>query len=138
MASRLTAQEVKGVYEKISNWGRWGAEDERGALNFITAEKRARAAKLVQSGDIVSLALPLSTKTTPDNPQPVTHMMLHAGPPGVASLDYFGMAPHGMAFTHLDALAMCSGKARCTTASATARSAVSARANARSTSRATA
>lgn len=104
MAPRLTAQEVKGLYEKISNWGRWGAEDERGALNFITAEKRARAAKLAQTGEIVSLALPLSTKTTPDNPQPVQHMMLHAGPPGVAALDYFGMAPHGMAFTHLDAL----------------------------------
>lgn len=104
MAPRLTVQEVKGLYDKISNWGRWGAEDERGALNFITAEKRARAAKLAQSGEIVSLALPLSTKTTPDNPQPVQHMMLHAGPPGVASLDYFGMAPHGMAFTHLDAL----------------------------------
>ena len=55
MASRLTVQQVKGLYEKISNWGRWGAEDERGALNLITADKRARAAKLVQYGEIVSL-----------------------------------------------------------------------------------
>ena len=39
---------------RVSNWGRWGAEDERGALNFITPDKRARAAKLVQSGEIVS------------------------------------------------------------------------------------
>ncbi len=31
-------------------------------------------------------------------------MMLHAGPPGYASLDFFAIAPHGMAFTHLDAL----------------------------------
>ncbi|MGH8014409.1 MAG: cyclase family protein, partial [Candidatus Binataceae bacterium] len=35
---------------------------------------------------------------------PVQHLMLHAGPPGYASLDYFAIAPHGMAFTHLDAL----------------------------------
>ena len=77
---------------------------ERGALNFITPEIRARAAKTVQSGELVPLALPLSTQTTPDNPQPVQHMMLHSGPPGIAALDYFGMAPHGMAFTHLDAL----------------------------------
>src|SRR5262249_959343 len=35
---------------------------------------------------------------------PVQHMMLHAGPPGYASLDFFAIAPHGMAFTHLDAL----------------------------------
>ncbi len=104
MPARLTAQEVRALYEKISNWGRWGKEDERGALNFITAQKRAHAARLAKTGDIVSLAQPLSTKTTPDNPQPVQHMMLHAGPPGVASLDYFAIAPHGMAFTHLDAL----------------------------------
>ena len=31
-------------------------------------------------------------------------MMLHVGPHAVAALDYFGIAPHGMAFTHLDAL----------------------------------
>jgi kynurenine formamidase len=46
----------------------------------------------------------LSTQSGPDNPQPVQHMMLHAGAPGYASLDYFAIAPHGMAFTHLDAL----------------------------------
>ncbi|MBF6560792.1 MAG: cyclase family protein [Candidatus Binataceae bacterium] len=104
MASRLTVEEVQALYEKINYWGRWGKEDERGALNFITPEIRARAAKTVQSGEIIPLALPLSTQTTPDNPQPVQHMMLHSGPPGIAALDYFGMAPHGMAFTHLDAL----------------------------------
>ncbi|HVC45197.1 MAG TPA: cyclase family protein [Candidatus Binataceae bacterium] len=104
MAARLTVEEVQALYEKINYWGRWGKEDERGALNFITPEIRARAAKTVQSGEIVPLALPLSTQTTPDNPQPVQHMMLHSGPPGIAALDYFGMAPHGMAFTHLDAL----------------------------------
>ena len=104
MATRLSAGEVKAVYDKISNWGRWGKEDQRGALNFITPEKRAAAARLAQSGEIVSMSLPLSTKTTPENPQPVQHMMLHAGGNAIASLDYFAIAPHGMAFTHLDAL----------------------------------
>jgi kynurenine formamidase len=104
MAARLSVNEVKGLYDKISNWGRWGKEDQCGALNYITPQKRAAAARLVQSGDIVSMSLPLSTQSGPDNPQPVQHMMLHAGPPGYASLDYFAIAPHGMAFTHLDAL----------------------------------
>jgi hypothetical protein len=104
MAGRLTPDEVKASFEKISNWGRWGKEDQRGALNFITAEKRAAAARLAKAGEIVSLALPLSTQTTAENPQPVQHMMLHVGPHAVAALDYFGIAPHGMAFTHLDAL----------------------------------
>ncbi|MGH8012453.1 MAG: cyclase family protein, partial [Candidatus Binataceae bacterium] len=84
MAPRLTAAEVRSAYDKISNWGRWGKEDERGALNFITPAKRAAAARLAQNGEIVSLALPLSTATAPDNPQPVQHLMLHAGPPGYA------------------------------------------------------
>jgi kynurenine formamidase len=104
MAGRLTPDEVKASFAKISNWGRWGKEDQRGALNFITAEKRAAAARLAKTGEIVSLALPLSTETGPENPQPVHHMMLHVGPHAVAALDYFGIAPHGMAFTHLDAL----------------------------------
>jgi kynurenine formamidase len=104
MAGRLTPDEVKASFERISNWGRWGKEDQRGALNFITAEKRAAAARLAKAGEIVSLALPLSTETTVENPQPVQHLMLHVGPHAVAALDYFGIAPHGMAFTHLDAL----------------------------------
>src|SRR5229473_2327012 len=104
MAPRLTAAEVKGVFEKISNWGRWGKDDQRGALNFITPQKRAAAARLAQTGEIVSLAQPLSTQTALDNPQPVQHMMLHAGSPAPASLDFFAIASHGMAFTHLAAL----------------------------------
>ena len=43
---RLSAVEVKGLFEKLSNWGRWGKDDERGALNFITPQKRAAAGRL--------------------------------------------------------------------------------------------
>jgi kynurenine formamidase len=103
MAARLTNDQVKTNFDKISNWGKWGKEDQRGALNYITAAKRAAAAKLAHAGEIVSCALPLSTQSGPDNPQPVQHMMLHVGAP-VASLDYFSIASHGLAFTHLDAL----------------------------------
>lgn len=103
-AARLSAAEVKSLFEKLSNWGRWGKEDQRGALNFITPAKRAAAGRLVQSGETVSMALPLATASGPDNPTPVTHVMLHSGPGLAAALDYFAIAPHGMAFTHLDAL----------------------------------
>src|ERR1700704_5184793 len=43
---------------ELKNWGRWGAEDERGASNLITAAKSLSAAKLVKSGIVVSLAHP--------------------------------------------------------------------------------
>src|SRR5262249_41757503 len=60
-APRLSVVEVKGLFDKISNWGRWGKDDERGALNFITPAKRAAAARLAQSGETVPMALPLAT-----------------------------------------------------------------------------
>ena len=109
MANRLSSAEVSATYEKISNWGRWGKDDQRGALNFITEVKRAAAAKLVKSGETVSLALPLATIGAADNPTPVTHLMVQAGfdshtMPLPYAGDYFAIAPHGMANTHLDAL----------------------------------
>ena len=101
---KLTAAEVKSLFKKLSNWGRWGKDDERGALNFITPHKRAAACRLVQSAETVAMALPLATAVGPDNPTPVKHVMISSGPGAQAALDYFAIAPHGMAFTHLDAL----------------------------------
>ena len=37
MADKLTPSDVKGMFEKLSNWGRWGKEDQRGALNSFVA-----------------------------------------------------------------------------------------------------
>src|SRR5215469_7764190 len=109
MANRLSSAQVTALYEMLSNWGRWGKEDQRGALNFITDAKRAAAARLVKSGEAVSLALPLATIAAADNPTPVTHLMVQAGfdsheMPLPYAGDYFAIAPHGMANTHLDAL----------------------------------
>jgi kynurenine formamidase len=108
--AKLTEQELKSIFEKCSNWGRWGKDDERGALNFITPAKRTAAAKLVETGETVSLALPLATLPAPDNPTPVMHLVQQAGhdshdlPLLPYAADYFAIAPHGVANTHLDAL----------------------------------
>ena len=110
MAKSFSEQEIQGVLEKCSNWGRWGKDDQRGALNYITDKKRAAAAKLVQSGEAVSMALPLATIPAVDNPTPVTHLMQQVGHDAHEmellpySADYFAIAPHGLANTHLDAL----------------------------------
>jgi kynurenine formamidase len=107
MAPRLSSAELKRVFAQISNWGRWGKEDERGALNYITNQKRARTAGLVQSGEAVSMALPLATEPASDNETPVTHLMIGADAPpdgtGGAA-DYFAISHHGFMTTHLDAL----------------------------------
>ena len=46
-----------------NNWQRWGADDERGALNHIDADSVRHAAALVRSGEVLRLAQPLSPKT---------------------------------------------------------------------------
>ncbi|HEX9682690.1 MAG TPA: cyclase family protein [Acidimicrobiales bacterium] len=45
--------------EEVSNWGRWGDDDERGALNFIDEAARGRAAAAVVSGAAFPLSLPI-------------------------------------------------------------------------------
>jgi kynurenine formamidase len=57
-------------------WGRWGTEDERGALNHIGPEQVRRAAQLVQSGQVVSLTQPLSPRTpVPKHRAGIQHFM---------------------------------------------------------------
>ncbi len=42
------------TFESVKNWGKWGVDDERGALHYITDAKRAAAAALVREGVSVS------------------------------------------------------------------------------------
>jgi len=101
---------MEKVFEATKNWGRWGAEDESGALNFITPKLRAAAAALVRDGVAVSCARELPVEPSVENPHPAQHHMLVAGDvadsivPGIgATMDYIGVAFHGMATSHIDA-----------------------------------
>ena len=44
--------------KELSNWGRWGADDQIGTLNFITPEKLVSAAKLIKTGKIIDCGIP--------------------------------------------------------------------------------
>ncbi len=99
----LTAREIEGFRTSLSNWGRFGPGDQLGTLNLITAEKRAQAAALVMSGRAVSCARPLPTRPDLDNRNPVQHHMIATGAEGWGG-DYFAIAPHGYATSHIDAL----------------------------------
>ncbi len=107
----VSAGEFARTYEACKNWGRWGPDDEKGALNLITPERVAAAARLVRSGRRVSCSWPLDTQAGPDNPKPVLHHMtimqdIHIGDAGDLRFagDFFGMEIHGDAHSHLDAL----------------------------------
>jgi kynurenine formamidase len=111
MAERSSREYLERVFEETKNWGRWGADDERGALNWITPARRAAAAARVRDGFVVSCALELATLAGPGNPNPAQHMMIAAGDARDAamhgvetSLDYVGVACHGMSVSHIDAL----------------------------------
>lgn len=58
MTEKLDARTVREWGARYSNWGRWGAEDQRGALNFITAERVLQACSLPRRGRVISCALP--------------------------------------------------------------------------------
>lgn len=61
-------------------WGRWGGEDERGALNLAGREEAKRAAGLVRTGQVMSLAQPLSPKTpVPGHRAPMQRFMARDG-----------------------------------------------------------
>ena len=97
----------KAEYDKwrteLSNWGRWGKDDQLGALNLITPAKRKQAAGLVKEGVPVSLAGDVNTERAADNFQPYEHVMTQTGPAGAG--DSLSVSFHGYAHTHLDAFA---------------------------------
>jgi kynurenine formamidase len=108
--SPVSASEFDRLFEDVSNWGRWGLDDERGTLNYLTPERVRSGAALVKSGRTVSLSLPINTVAGPDNPRPSTHYMVKTydfrpdhGEPRFAG-DYLGTELHGDCRTHLDAL----------------------------------
>jgi len=53
---------VRETGARLRNWGKWGSDDERGTLNYITADAVARAARLVRRGAVFSLAVPFDAK----------------------------------------------------------------------------
>lgn len=101
-------EELDRLFERVSNAGRWGADDELGTLNFITPEKRLAAAALVQTGEAVSLAHPLTARPTSTRPQQVEHRMLYWNDPDnplrapASAGDYLGLEIHQHGVTHLD------------------------------------
>lgn len=109
-----TEDEVLGYFESLSNWGRWGDDDQLGTLNLVTPEKRRQAAALVKEGLSIGCARPVSTQYALDQPITPVHFMVDTGEEYClddekewttqTSADYFGMAIHGPGQTHLDAL----------------------------------
>ena len=46
----VSAEQFGALFQEVSAWGRWGADDERGALNHLTPGRVVEAAGLVREG----------------------------------------------------------------------------------------
>jgi kynurenine formamidase len=103
--------EVIGWFDKLSNWGRWGADDQLGTLNLITPDARRHAAAGVSDGVPISCAWPIETGAQVDQiAGPPQRFMLGTGqglpetPRWGGASEYIGLVFHGYSVTHLDAL----------------------------------
>jgi kynurenine formamidase len=107
-------EEFRALARVVNNWGRWGADDERGTLNLITPDAVRRAAALVVDGRAFSLAVPLSEdgpqlgfvkgRTNPTRTMVAVHEGLDGDPDGVRFND--DAVQMGLqAATHWDSLA---------------------------------
>jgi kynurenine formamidase len=78
----LSREEFESLIEGVTNWGRWGSDDEVGACNYITQDVRRRAAECIRTGRVFSLALPFDESgpqsVVPGRFNPI-HLMIKAG-----------------------------------------------------------
>ena len=93
------AEEFDQLFHQVSNWGRWGKDDQLGSVNLVTTAKRKQAMTLVKTGESVSLAHNPMTERAEDNNNPFEHTMLRG-----YSMDRYAVSYHGYAHSHIDAL----------------------------------
>ena len=98
-SEHLGVEAFQALFDRCSNWGRWGADDERGTLNLITPEKRLQAAALVAEGVTVSVAHPVNTIGDAENTSPAVHLMVRGGGVGEGiainlTAEHLAISPH--------------------------------------------
>ena len=92
--------EFDTMFRELNNWGRWGADDELGTMNLISAAKTREAAALVRRGITVSLAHNPMPDEAPDNPDAAfNHTMGRT-----LRSDTYEFTYHGYGVSHIDSL----------------------------------
>jgi kynurenine formamidase len=107
----LTKEDIERWMTELSNWGRWGKDDQAGTVNLITPKKRKQAAGLVRDGVSVSMSLNADI-APPEGPGTSQFTWQHVmrtngstikGSSGYA-VDSYTVFFHGNNTTHFDAL----------------------------------
>jgi kynurenine formamidase len=107
-----TTAKFIGLMKQLSNWNRWGPDDQMGTVNLITPAKRKAALALVREGVTFSMERDLDLKKSADNTQPVVLDVIRPGkgqPPNKfkqgGTADTLFLAYHNFVQTHMNALA---------------------------------
>jgi kynurenine formamidase len=100
----VTEAQYEAWQTELSNWGRWGKDDQLGTLNLVTPARRRAAMALVKEGVPVSLAVNTFTEKAADVPCPAEWGMTTATETGATDRVAFPCI-HGAASTHIDSLA---------------------------------
>ncbi len=113
MSELPSEAEVLGYAKTLSNWGRWGADDQLGTLNLITDVKRREAMAVATRGRVVSLAWDIDSQPPgSDVKLPPQRYMIRTGQGAlegehperqIAAAEFIGLIYHGRRITHLDA-----------------------------------
>ena len=87
-----TRADFDQLMKELSNWGRWGKDDQMGAVNLITPAKRKEAVRAVKDGVSVSMARNAEIEPAIDNPRPINRVMnpRRGGDPGSPPPDISG------------------------------------------------
>ncbi len=99
-----TEADFHRAMQELSNWGRWGEDDELGAANLITPTKRKQAAALVTEGITVSLAHDVIQEPAVDATTVLDRVVLRVSPSGAADRYQYTGTYHGVIHSHLDAV----------------------------------
>ncbi len=95
---------LPAIFERYSNWGRWGPEDERGTLNLIDARAVQRALACVIAGEVVPLGQIPPPGEFGNEAAAVRLRVYSTTGERRDALDVLTVASHGYDITHMDAV----------------------------------
>src|SRR5258708_9960629 len=96
--------DLRRAMKELSNWGRWGNDDELGAASLITAAKRKQALALAKEGVPVALAHDIVQESAADAPNFLERTLGPVSPAGTTDRYQYTGTYHGIVHSHLDSV----------------------------------
>src|SRR6266853_2029385 len=99
-----TEADFRRAMKELSNWGRWGADDELSAANLITPARRKQALALAKEGVTISLAHDVVQEKAADAPNILERTLGNVSPTGATDRYQYTGTYHGVIHSHLDSV----------------------------------